>query len=77
MNNITSTISSITTDIKTIAPFLAGLVLVIIGLMYILAKDPQQKQMYTGWLINVLIGFAIVYLGASIVTWFNGKVSAF
>lgn len=72
-----STISNLTNGIKPIAPVLAGLVLVIIGLMWTLAKDPNQKQMYVGWMVNVAIGFGIVYLAASLVSWFSGKVVGF
>lgn len=72
-----STISNLTNGIKPIAPVLAGLVLVIIGIMWTLAKDPNQKQMYVGWMVNVAIGFGIVYLAASLVSWFSGKVVGF
>lgn len=72
-----STINNVTNGIKPVAPVLAGLVLVIIGLMWTLAKDPNQKQMYVGWMVNVAIGFGIVYLAASLVSWFSGKVVGF
>lgn len=77
MDSVMSTISNLTNGIKPIAPVLAGLVLVIIGIMWTLAKDPNQKQMYVGWMVNVAIGFAIVYLAASLVSWFSGKVVGF
>lgn len=72
-----STINNLTNGIKPVAPVLAGLVLVIIGLMWTFAKDPNQKQMYVGWMVNVAIGFGIVYLAASLVSWFSGKVVGF
>lgn len=77
MNELIKTISNVTTTIKPIAPVLAGLVLVIIGLLWTFAKDPNKKEMYTGWMVNVGIGFAIVYLGASIVTWLSKQVVGF
>lgn len=77
MQNLLGTISNVTTEIKTIAPVLAGLILVVIGLLWITAKDPQKKEMYTGWMVNVGIGFGIVYLGASLVSWFSGQVVGF
>lgn len=77
MEEIISTIGNITDGIKPVAPVLAGLILVVIGLLWSFAKDPQKKEMYTGWMVNVAIGFAIVYLGASIVTWLGGQVVGF
>ena len=77
MDSVMSTINNVTNGIKPVAPVLAGLVLVIIGLMRTLAKDPNQKQMYVGWMVNVAIGFGIVYLAASLVSWFSGKVVGF
>lgn len=77
MNEVISTINEITNNIKPIAIPLAGLVLVVIGLLWMFAKDAQKKDMYVGWFINVMVGFAIVYLGASIISWFSGKVSTF
>lgn len=77
MDSVMSTINNVTNGIKPVAPVLAGLVLVIIGLMWTLAKDPNQKQMYVGWMVNVAIGFGIVYLAASLVSWFSGKVVGF
>lgn len=77
MDSLMSTIRNLTDGIKPVAPVLAGLVLVIIGLLWTFAKDPNQKQMYVGWMVNVAIGFAIVYLAASLVSWFSGKVVGF
>lgn len=77
MEELITTINNVAEGIKPIAPVVAGLVLIIIGILYMLAKDPQQKQMWTGWMINVGVGFAIVYLAASLVSWFSGKVSGF
>lgn len=77
MDSLMSTIRNVTDGIKPVAPVLAGLVLVIIGLLWTFAKDPNQKQMYVGWMVNVAIGFAIVYLAASLVSWFSGKVVGF
>jgi len=71
------TITNITDGIKPIAPVLAGLVLVVIGLLWTFAKDPQKKEMYTGWMVNVVIGFSIVYLATSLVTWLGGNVVGF
>lgn len=77
MDELMATITNVADGIKPVAPVLAGLVLMIIGFLYMMAKDPQQKQMWTGWMINVAIGFAIVYLAVSFVGWFGGKVVGF
>lgn len=77
MNEVIRTIQNVTSTIKPVAPVLAGLVLVVIGLMWSFAKDPQKKEMYVGWMVNVGIGFAIVYLGASIVSWLSNQVVGF
>lgn len=77
MDSLITTIKNITDGIKPVAPVLAGLILVVIGLMWTFAKDPQQKQQYIGWAVNVAIGFAIVYLAASLVSWFGGRVVGF
>lgn len=70
MNNITN-------GLKPVAPVLAGLILVVIGLLWTFAKDPQKKEMYVGWLVNVAIGFGIVYLGIYIVNWLSNQVVGF
>lgn len=77
MDSLISTIKNVTDGIKPVAPVLAGLILVVIGLMWTFAKDPQRKEQYTGWMVNVAIGFAIVYLAASLVSWFSGRVVGF
>jgi len=77
MEDAIQTITNITDGIKPIAPVLAGLVLVIIGLLWTFARDPQKKEMYTGWMVNVAIGFGIVYLAASLVSWLGGRVVGF
>jgi len=77
MNDVIRTIQNITDTIKPVAPILAGLILVVIGLMWSFAKDPQKKEMYVGWMVNVGIGFGIVYLGASIVGWLGNQVVGF
>lgn len=71
------TVTNITDGIKPITPVVAGLVLVIIGLLWMFAKNPQQKEMYTGWIVNVLIGFGLVYLAASLISWAGTKVVGF
>ncbi|MDT0696868.1 pilin [Mammaliicoccus sciuri] len=77
MQDAIQTITNITDGIKPIAPALAGLVLVVIGLLWTFAKNPQNKEMYTGWMVNVAIGFGIVYLAASLVSWLGGRVVGF
>lgn len=77
MQDAIQTITNITDGIKPIAPVLAGLVLVVIGLLWTFAKDPQNKEMYTRWMVNVAIGFGIVYLAASLVSWLSGRVVGF
>jgi len=74
MNDVIETVSNITDEVKPIAPVLAGLILVVIGLMWFFAKDPQRKEMYVGWIVNVAIGFAIVYLSASLVSWLSSNI---
>lgn len=74
LNNVTSTINQIANGIKPVSLAVAGLALIVIGLMYIFAKDPQKKEQQTGWMVNVVIGFAIVWLGASLVTWLDGRI---
>lgn len=77
MDNVIKTVENVADKIKSIAPALAGLIIVVIGIMYMLSKDPQQKQQYTGWMVNLAIGFVLVYAGASLVTWFSGQVVGF
>ena len=77
MNQVITTIQNITDGIKPVAPVLAGLALVIIGLLWTFAKDPQRKEMYVGWMVNVAIGFAIVYLAVYLVSWLGGRVVGF
>lgn len=77
MDSVISTLNNIAEGIKPVSVPLAGLVLIIIGLLWTFAKDPQKKEMYTGWMVNVAIGFGIVYLAASLVTWFSGNVTGF
>ncbi|MFL0365719.1 pilin [Pseudobacillus sp. 179-B 2D1 NHS] len=76
MDKLVSTFTGVAADVKTVAPPLAGLVLIIIGLIYMFAKDPQRKESCTSWMINVGVGFGLVYLGASLVTWLGTKVGA-
>jgi len=77
MQEVIETITNITDGIKPVAPILAGLVLVVIGLLWTFAKDPQKKEMYTGWMVNVAIGFGIVYLAVYLVSWLSGQVVGF
>lgn len=77
MENIISTIDNVAKNIRSLSPAIAGLVIVVIGIMYMLSKDPQQKQQYTGWMVNLAIGFVLVYAGASLVTWFSTQVVGF
>jgi len=77
MDDVIRTITNITDGIKPIAPILAGLILVVIGLLWTFAKDPQKKEMYTGWMVNVAIGFGIVYLATSLVSWLGSNVVGF
>lgn len=77
MQDLITTITNITDGIKPVAPVIAGLVLVVIGLLWTFAKDPQKKEMYVGWMVNVGIGFAIVFLAASLVSWLGGQVVGF
>lgn len=75
MQNVSSTLNNIANGIKPVSVAVAGLALVIIGLMYTFAKDPQKKEQQTGWMVNVAIGFALVWLGASLVQWLDGRIT--
>ena len=75
LENVTSTLDNIANGIKPVSLAVAGLALVIIGIMYQFAKDPQKKEQQTGWAVNVVIGFALVWLGASLISWLDGKVA--
>lgn len=77
MDNAIMLINEIANDVQKFAPAVAGLVLIIIGLVWMFAKDPQKKESAQSWMMNVFIGFAIVYLAASFVAWMTGKVSGF
>ncbi|MFI2128752.1 pilin [Lysinibacillus sp. fkY74-1] len=77
MDNAITLINEIATDVQKLAPAVAGLVLVIIGLIWMFAKDPQKKESAQSWMVNVFIGFGIVYLAASFVVWMTGKVAGF
>lgn len=77
MNETIQTITNITTTIKPLAPVCAGLALVVIGLIYMFSKDPQRKEQMQGWMVTVIKGFCIVYLGISIVGWLSGQVVGF
>ena len=77
MNDVITTINNIATGIKPVSVAIAGLALIVIGILWMFAKDPQKKEMYTGWFVNVAIGFGIVWLGASIVTWLGASVTGF
>lgn len=77
MQDAISTITNITDGIKPVAPVLAGLILVVIGLMWAFAKDPQKKESLVGWIVNVCIGFGLVYLAASLISWLGGRVVGF
>ncbi|RFA33856.1 hypothetical protein CAI16_13455 [Virgibacillus dokdonensis] len=77
MESVISTIGNVADSIKPVAPVLAGLILIVIGLLWTTAKDPNKKEMYTGWMVNVAIGFGIVYLGTSLVSWLSNQVVGF
>jgi len=77
LDNAITLINNIATDVQKLAPAVAGLVLVIIGLIWMFAKDPQKKESAQSWMVNVFIGFGIVYLAASFVVWMTGKVAGF
>lgn len=75
MVEFTNTLKNIATDVKTIAVPLAGLILIIIGLAYMATGDAQKKGTLKDWMVRVAIGFALVFLAASLVTWFSGKIA--
>ncbi|MEC1177278.1 pilin [Metasolibacillus meyeri] len=77
MDNVTTLINDIAKDVQGLAPAIAGIILVIIGLVWMFAKDPNKKEAAQTWMINVFIGFAIAYLAASLVAWGTGKMSGF
>ncbi|MED4882764.1 pilin [Bacillus smithii] len=74
MEGLKGTINNIATHINIITVPLATLALVIIGLLYIFARDPNKKEQYHSWIISVVIGFALVYLASSIAQWFTEQV---
>lgn len=71
MGSITTAINAIVTAIKPIAIPLAGLLLMVVGILWMTAKDPQKKEQYQGWLLNIGIGLVIIYTAVSVVTWFT------
>lgn len=75
MNSIVTTINNISTDVKNFAPPVAVIVLIIIGILYMLAKDPNKKEALHGWLTNVIVGFIIVYSAASVMVWISNKTT--
>lgn len=77
MDSLKTTVGNFAESVKDIAPGLAGLILVVIGLMWMLAKDPQKKESLVTWLTNVVIGFVIVYAAASLVTWFQTNTNGY
>ncbi|MFY2307182.1 pilin [Lysinibacillus fusiformis] len=77
MDNAITLINEIANDVQKFAPAVAGLILIIIGLVWMFAKDPQKKESAQSWMVNVFIGFGIVYLAASFVAWMTGKVAGF
>ena len=77
MDSIIQTINEIAQAIKPVSVAVAGLVLVIIGLMWMVAKEPQKKEQQASWAFNVLFGFVLVWSAASLVTWFSKRVKGF
>ncbi|MCT6922803.1 pilin [Metasolibacillus sp.] len=75
MQETATLINSIAKDVQSLAPAVAGIALVIIGLVWMFAKDPNKKEGAQQWLTNVGIGFMIVYLAATLVAWGTAKVA--
>ncbi|WP_237049361.1 pilin [Lentibacillus amyloliquefaciens] len=59
MQDAIQTIQNITDGIKPIAPVLAGLVLVVIGLLWTFAKDPQKKKCTRGGWSTLQLALAL------------------
>lgn len=77
MDSLFTTVKNIAEGIKTIAPGLALLAIIIIGLLWMFAKDPNKKESLVSWLTNVVIGFVLVYGAASLITWLGTKTSGY
>jgi len=77
MNDVMSTVNAVAHDVKLLGFPFAGLLLAIVGILFMVAKDPQKKEMTSSWAVNIAIGFAIVWLSASLVEWFSGKITTY
>lgn len=69
MDKIVTYLNSFASKVKVIAAPLAGVILIILGIMWMTAKDEQKKHGLVTWMINVVIGFALVFAAASLVSW--------
>ncbi|WP_025731383.1 pilin [Heyndrickxia ginsengihumi] len=69
MDKIVGYLNSFATKVKVIAAPLAGVILIILGICWMVAKDEQKKHGLVSWMVNVVIGFALVFAAASLVTW--------
>lgn len=77
MSDVIATLNAIATDVKRLGLPIAGLAIIIVGILWMLAKDPQKKEMHQGWGVNIVIGFGLVWLGASLVQWLADKITTY
>lgn len=77
MEDAIETIENITSGIKTLGLPIGILALVIVGLLYLFAKDPQRKEMHNSWAISIVIGLAVIWLASSFMTWLTEQITTY
>lgn len=77
MDEAIETINNIISGIKDIGLPIGILALIVVGIMFIGAKDPQKKEMHSSWALNIVIGIAIIWLADSLMNWVTEQITTY
>lgn len=77
MSEAIDTLENIISGVKDIGLPIGILALIIVGIMFIFAKDPQKKEMQSSWAMNIVIGLAIIWLADSLMHWVTEQITTY
>jgi len=77
MQDAIKTINNITEGIKTLGLPIGILALVIVGILYLFAKDPQRKESHNSWAMSIAIGLALIWLASSVMNWLTEQITTY
>lgn len=77
MEDVITTINNIAEGVKTLGLPIGILAFIIVGIMFVFAKDPQKKEMHSSWAVSIVMGLAIVWLASSVMNWLTEQITTY